>query len=262
MSAIFVRSVATGRARLTGPWLRDRPGCAGLVDDRLTHLGGFHASGSSRERQRRPPWHLIKGGTHLEGIGRVAAVVFDKTGTLTFGGPLVTSVVTLNERFGTDDVLSLAASGALHARHPLARAIVTHTEEQHLHVPIHQACEVVLGMGLRAELDGTRLLVGSPALQRRHGIELTEDAQGWTDHLRRSGATVICLAQDEEFIGLLAVSDAVRAAATSSSGSCATRASRGWSSSPATPPRPPRSWPTPSASPKCTPTPCRRPNSS
>lgn len=41
---------------------------------------------------------LIKGGTHLEGIGRVAAVVFDKTGTLTFGRPLVTSVVTLSER--------------------------------------------------------------------------------------------------------------------------------------------------------------------
>ncbi|MFI8519207.1 heavy metal translocating P-type ATPase [Streptomyces sp. NPDC085481] len=156
---------------------------------------------------------LIKGGTHLEGIGRVTAVVFDKTGTLTFGRPLVTSVVTLNERFGADEVLSLAASGELHARHPLAQAIVTHTEEQHLHVPLHQACEVVLGMGMRAELDGTRLLVGSPALLRRHGIELTEAAQGWTDHLRRAGETVICLAQDEEFIGLLGVSDAVRAGA-------------------------------------------------
>ncbi|QES47775.1 copper-transporting ATPase [Streptomyces venezuelae] len=156
---------------------------------------------------------LIKGGTHLEGIGRVTAVVFDKTGTLTFGRPLVTSVVTLNERFGADEVLSLAASGELHARHPLAQAIVTHTEEQHLHVPLHQACEVVLGMGMRAELDGTRLLVGSPALLRRHGIELTEDARNWTDHLRRGGETVICLAQDEEFIGLLGVSDAVRAGA-------------------------------------------------
>ncbi|UQX03407.1 cation-translocating P-type ATPase [Streptomyces sp. RerS4] len=156
---------------------------------------------------------LIKGGTHLEGVGRVTAVVFDKTGTLTFGKPLVTSVVALSERFGADEVLSLAASGELHARHPLAQAIVARTEEQHLHVPLHQACEVVLGMGMRAELDGTRLLVGSPALLRRHGIDLTEDAQEWTDHLRRGGETVICLALDEEFIGLLGVSDAVRAGA-------------------------------------------------
>ncbi|QLE70469.1 cation-translocating P-type ATPase [Streptomyces rectiverticillatus] len=153
---------------------------------------------------------LIKGGTHLEGIGRVTVVVFDKTGTLTFGKPLVTSVVTLSERFSADEVLSLAASGELHALHPLAQAIVARTEEERLHIPIHQACEVVLGMGMRAELDGTRLLVGSPALLRRHGVELTENARGWTERLRGGGETVICLAHDDDLIGLLGVSDAVR----------------------------------------------------
>ncbi|GHE45871.1 P-type ATPase [Streptomyces vinaceus] len=66
-----------------------------------------------------PRGTLIKGGTHLEGVGRVTAVVFE-VGTLTLGRPLVTSVVTLNERFGADEVLSLAASGELHARRPLA----------------------------------------------------------------------------------------------------------------------------------------------
>lgn len=156
---------------------------------------------------------LIKGGTHLEGIGRVTAVVFDKTGTLTFGRPLVTSVVTLNEVFTADEVLSLAASGELHARHPLAQAIVARSEEQHLQVPIHQACEVVLGMGMRAELDGTRLLVGSPALLRRHGVALTDEAQSWTERLRSGGETVICLAHDEDLIGMLGVSDAVRSGA-------------------------------------------------
>lgn len=156
---------------------------------------------------------LIKGGTHLEGVGRVTAVVFDKTGTLTFGRPLVTSVVTLDDAYSADEVLSLAASGELHARHPLAQAIVARSEEQHLQVPIHQACEVVLGMGMRAELDGSRLLVGSPALLRRHGVALTGQAQGWTERLRAAGETVICLAHDEQLIGLLGVSDALRAEA-------------------------------------------------
>jgi cation-transporting P-type ATPase C len=156
---------------------------------------------------------LIKGGTHLEGVGRVTAVVFDKTGTLTLGRPLVTSVVTLDEEVSADEVLSLAASGELHARHPLAEAIVRRTEEQHLHIPIHQACEVVLGMGVRAELDGTRLLVGSPALLRRHGVELSPVAQDWTSRLRAGGETVICLAHDEKLIGMLGLSDAVRGGA-------------------------------------------------
>ncbi|MER7110521.1 heavy metal translocating P-type ATPase [Streptomyces sp. NPDC000229] len=156
---------------------------------------------------------LIKGGTHLEGIGRVTAVVFDKTGTLTLGRPLVTSVVTLDEAFTADQVLSLAASGELHARHPLAEAIVRRTEEQHLHIPIHQACEVVLGMGVRAELDGSRLLVGSPALLRRHGLALPEVAREWTGRLRAAGETVICLAHDDRLIGMLGLSDAVRGGA-------------------------------------------------
>ncbi|MEU7278032.1 cation-translocating P-type ATPase [Streptomyces sp. NPDC045431] len=156
---------------------------------------------------------LIKGGTHLEGVGRVTAVVFDKTGTLTLGRPLVTSVVTFHEEFTADEVLSLAASGELHARHPLAEAIVRRTEEQHLHIPIHQACEVVLGMGMRAELDGSRLLVGSPALLRRHGMHLPDEAQTWTERLRSQGETVICLAHDDDLIGMLGLSDAVRGGA-------------------------------------------------
>ncbi len=68
-------------------------------------------------------------------------------------------------------------------------------------------------MGMRAELDGTRLLVGSPALLRQHGVELTEEAQGWTEQLRSGGETVVCIAHDEDLIGLLCVSDAVRSGA-------------------------------------------------
>ncbi|MEU3305143.1 hypothetical protein ABZ729_35825 [Streptomyces sp. NPDC006678] len=80
-------------------------------------------------------------------------------------------MVALSDAYTADQVLSLAASGELHARHPLAQAIVARAEEQHLHVPIHQACEVVLGMGMRAEL------VGSPALLRQKGVALTGEAR-------------------------------------------------------------------------------------
>ncbi len=54
----------------------------------------------------------------------------------------------------------------------------------------------------------------APALASAgHGIELTDAAQDWTDRLRRGGETVICLAHDADLIGLLGVSDAVRAGA-------------------------------------------------
>ncbi|MDN3293301.1 hypothetical protein QWM81_04400 [Streptomyces ficellus] len=116
----------------------------------------------------------------------------------------MTSVVTLDEAYTADQVLSLAASGELHVRR---------TEEQHLHIPIHQAREVVLGMGVRAELDGSRLLVGSPALLRQHGVALPEVAREWTERLRADGETVISLAHDDNLIGMLGLSDAVRGGA-------------------------------------------------
>src|SRR5690349_9304535 len=43
MSGVGVCSVASGRARFTVPWVRARPGSAGLVDERLTGLRGFRA---------------------------------------------------------------------------------------------------------------------------------------------------------------------------------------------------------------------------
>ena len=154
---------------------------------------------------------LIKGGAHLETAGRVDAVVLDKTGTLTVGRPLVTDVVALTDRFDSDQVLALAASGEIHARHPLAQAVIRHTEERHIEIPLHEMCEVVLGMGMRADLEGNRILVGSPALMIRDGVIVSRSAEGWIRRLRGQAKTVLCVAHNGRLIGVVAVTDAVRA---------------------------------------------------
>ncbi|MGQ0623191.1 MAG: heavy metal translocating P-type ATPase [Sporichthyaceae bacterium] len=154
---------------------------------------------------------LIKGGAHLENAGRIDAVVLDKTGTLTVGRPLVTDVVALSERFDSDQVLALAASGEIHARHPLAQAVLRHTTERHIEIPLHTMCEVVLGMGMRADLEGNRILVGSPALMIRDGVLVTRLAEGWVTRLRAQAKTVLCVAHNGRLIGLVAVTDAIRA---------------------------------------------------
>jgi Cd2+/Zn2+-exporting ATPase len=70
---------------------------------------------------------LIKGGTHLENIGKIKTVVFDKTGTITGGRPCVTEVVPLNSVTGRE-ILRLAATLEEKSEHHLAGAIVRRAE--------------------------------------------------------------------------------------------------------------------------------------
>jgi manganese/zinc-transporting P-type ATPase C len=157
---------------------------------------------------------LIKGGLHLESAGRVSAVVFDKTGTLTVGRPLVTDVVALDQDWEPERVLAFAASGEIHARHPLADAVVRYTEERHITIPVHEVCEALIGMGMRADLDGNRILVGHPRLLAQEHVPLGSDAQGWVARLSAEGKSVVCLAYDGVLAGIIGITDQVRPEAT------------------------------------------------
>src|SRR4029079_12436086 len=66
---------------------------------------------------------LIKGGVHLERVGRVRCIAFDKTGTLTRGAPEGVHVVTLKGAT-RDEVVALAAAVEQRSEHPIAQAIL------------------------------------------------------------------------------------------------------------------------------------------
>ncbi|NJO53644.1 MAG: cation-translocating P-type ATPase, partial [Bacteroidales bacterium] len=61
---------------------------------------------------------IVKGGMHLETLGRIDTVVLDKTGTLTFGEPQVQAVHAA-PGIAEDEVLRLAASAESRSEHPL-----------------------------------------------------------------------------------------------------------------------------------------------
>ena len=72
---------------------------------------------------------LIKGGAYLEQMAKLAAMAFDKTGTLTLGRPQVTDVVSLNGA-SQAHVLHIATALERFSEHPLAAAIVEHSERE------------------------------------------------------------------------------------------------------------------------------------
>ncbi|MCZ7550900.1 MAG: cation-translocating P-type ATPase [Anaerolineales bacterium] len=73
---------------------------------------------------------LVKGGAHLENLGRLKAIAFDKTGTVTHGKPEVTDVVVFPASGWKEaDLLSIAAGAESRSAHPLAQAVVRSAQD-------------------------------------------------------------------------------------------------------------------------------------
>jgi Cu+-exporting ATPase len=151
---------------------------------------------------------LIRDGAALERAERVTAVVLDKTGTITRGEPAVTLV---QPTAGTDDrdLLRLVAAAERGSEHPLAEAIVRHAEAAAVQRSEASAFEAVAGGGVRATVEGTRLLVGSEPFLLTEGVDL--DGMGAaTTAAAANGASPVLAARDGKLIGLIGVADTVK----------------------------------------------------
>ncbi|MBL8765620.1 MAG: cation-translocating P-type ATPase, partial [Phycisphaerae bacterium] len=150
---------------------------------------------------------LIKGGVHLEHLGRIRTVAFDKTGTLTIGRPAVTKIVA--HSLDGDDLLGKAASVEHFSQHPLARAIVAMAEQHGLAREPVQDFQSITGGGAQGTIGSQRWLIGSPALMREQRIALAA-LETQINALQREGNTVVVAAMSGEAVGLIALQDQLR----------------------------------------------------
>ncbi|MGN7226741.1 heavy metal translocating P-type ATPase [Dietzia maris] len=147
---------------------------------------------------------LIKGGEYLESAARVDAVVVDKTGTLTNGRPVLTDVDVLDDDYSREDILRLAARAETASEHPLAEAIITGARNAGLEVGLVESAEPVAGKGIRAEVGGQMVAVGSADLldHRPDDARIVE--------LNDQGRTAMFVGVDGRAVGIVAVADTIR----------------------------------------------------
>ncbi len=152
---------------------------------------------------------LIKGGAHLENLGRLRAIAFDKTGTITEGKPRVTDIITFD---GASEarVLSLAAAVEGRSAHPLAKAILEAAEARALALPRVEEAVSVKGRGFRALAEGKQVWIGNARLFEEAGIELPPSVLDPLAALENEGKTVMAVGLDGKPLGLIAVADVVR----------------------------------------------------
>ncbi len=152
---------------------------------------------------------LVKDRLALERMRRVDTVLFDKTGTLTQGAHVVTGVASVDGR-GEDELLRLAAAAERDSEHPLARAIVAAASENGAQVPTATEFRAIAGRGVEANVDGSKVAVGGPALLRERSFEVPGSLDRQLEEWRGRGAAVLYIAVDGEVQGAVALEDRVR----------------------------------------------------
>ena len=152
---------------------------------------------------------LIKGGAHLERLGRVRCVAFDKTGTLTHGAPKVADVLAL-DGLPTREVIALAAAIERRSEHPVARAIIEHADASGVAVSPGEDVHALSGRGAEGRVGGARVVVGNHRLFEERGFCSPVLHQA-LDRLSALGRTPVLVARNGAAVGVIAVADHPRA---------------------------------------------------
>jgi Cu+-exporting ATPase len=151
---------------------------------------------------------LIRNAEALETFEKVNTLVVDKTGTLTEGKPRLTSVIPA-EGFDGTLLLQMVASLEKASEHPLAAAILAAAKEKKIELLAVTDFQSITGKGVTGKLESKRVGIGNVALMADLGTssEALNDKAG---ALQKEGQTVIFIASDGKFAGLIAVADSIK----------------------------------------------------
>ena len=151
---------------------------------------------------------LVREGDALERLSRAKVVAFDKTGTLTYGTPKVTAVISVSEKFDSDEIYRKAASAEQLSELPFGKAIVSCIKNDGAVLSDADDFKMIPGRGVCATVEGEKVLVGSSELLREHGVKVG-CVPGEDDYIRQ-GCTVTLVAIDGVLAGFIALSDTLR----------------------------------------------------
>jgi len=153
---------------------------------------------------------LIRNSEALERAGKTNRIVLDKTGTVTRGQPSVTDLVPLPDRNEMDwEWLRLAASAEQVSEHPLAQAIVAESGNRELKLTSPQSFRAIAGHGIEAEIEGHKVVVGSPRWEVFQNISLN-GIQSQISALENEAKTVILVSVDGSPRGLVGIADQIK----------------------------------------------------
>lgn len=144
---------------------------------------------------------LIKGSNYLETLNDVEQVVFDKTGTLTKGEFGIKEVVPMNPNITSEELHRLVAYGEYYSTHPIGISIVEEYGRDRIFPEIIAEFFEFSGRGLRATINGAKIMVGNSRLMKENKFEVPKvDKPGMVLHVTK----------DRVYQGFVVVGDVIR----------------------------------------------------
>jgi P-type Cu+ transporter len=150
---------------------------------------------------------LFRNAEAIERMRDIDTVVVDKTGTLTLGHPALTDFIA--EGMPENEALALVAGVEQLSEHPIGLAIVEGAKARDLAPKAAGAFDAHNGLGVQADIDGRRVLVGSRGFLKQQGV----DTQGWearAEAWRAQAKTVVFFAVNGAAAGIAAVADPIK----------------------------------------------------
>ena len=164
--------------------------CALVISIPLGFFAGIGGAGNAGV--------LVKGSNYLEALSKVKCVIFDKTGTMTQGIFEVAEIYP--ENISSGELLKIAALAESYSNHPISKSIVKAWKNEIDKSGVSDV-EEISGRGVKVKIDGKTVLAGNAKLMMDFGISIPENS-----HI----GTVVYIALDGEYKGLIVISDTVK----------------------------------------------------
>lgn len=157
---------------------------------------------------------IIRSGDGLERISKVSHIAFDKTGTLTHGKLKVIAVRSFEANITEEKLIYYAASVEQRSEHPIGKAIFSYYQSQGGNTKEPQDFSLFAGQGVKALVDGLKVIVGKADLLKNSGTLISEEVQVASGAYLSKGSTTVFVGINQRIVGFLALSDTVREDAT------------------------------------------------
>lgn len=148
---------------------------------------------------------LFKTAESLEVAGKTDIVCLDKTGTVTEGNPSVTDIKSDNE----EKLLKYAFAIESKSEHPLSKAVIKYCEDKKIELLNSDNLKITAGNGLEGFVENKKVFGGNAEYIGRIA-EIPDEYISYSKQLSENGKTPLFFAEENEFLGVIAVADTVK----------------------------------------------------